>query len=185
MKVAYMRVSTVDQNEDRQREALSDCEKFFIDKISGKTKDRPQLTELLSFVREGDHVYVSSIDRLARSITHANELVNALKDKGVHITFIKENLHFANGDTNPMNELLFNMLASFAQFERSLINERCAEGRAVAKAAGKHMGRRSILNDEQKAQVVERVLNGDKISHIAKSFSVSRATVHNIVRAAK
>ena len=145
--VAYRRVSTTDQKTDRQ---LPD-EKFdkeYDDKASAKDVDRPALTALLDFVREGDIVVVHSIDRLARNLADLERLIEQLTGKGVTVEFRKESLTFSGG-SDAMQTLMLQMMGAFAQFERSMIRERQREGIAAAKAAGKHMGRPSGLDNKQ------------------------------------
>ena len=136
-RVGYIRVSTVEQNNQRQKELLStsgSINRFFEDKISGRTKtERPGLRECMAYVRDGDELVVSSIDRLARSLTDLRGLVDELTDKGVTVTFLHENLSFSKGATDPRADLMLGILGSFAEFERAIIRERQAEGIALAK----------------------------------------------------
>ena len=108
---------------------------MFTDKVSGSSADRPKLDRLLEHIRKGDEVHVHSIDRLARSLEHLTRIVRTINDKGASVVFHKEGLTFS-GEDSPLATLQLQMLASFAEFERALINERSAEGRAVAKAKG-------------------------------------------------
>ena len=123
--VGYIRVSTVEQNTIRQLEGIN-LDKVFTDKCSGKDTKRPQLLQLLSFVREGDTVYIHSMDRLARNLDDLRKLVGKLTSKKVKIQFIKENLIFT-GEDSPMSNLMLSVMGAFAEFERSLINERIRE----------------------------------------------------------
>ena len=123
--VGYIRVSTVDQNTERQLVGVP-LDKVFEDKVSGKDKNRPQLLSCLDYVREGDTLHVHSIDRLARSLQDLQELVNKLLEKGVVVRFHKENLTFQNhGTQDPFAKLLSQVLGSFAEFERNILRERC------------------------------------------------------------
>ncbi|WP_019026845.1 recombinase family protein [Colwellia piezophila] len=121
--VAYLRVSTTDQNLDRQ---LADIgitfDKTFEDKVSGSSMDRPALINMLDYVRSGDTLYVHSIDRLARNLGHLNEMVTSLTSKGISVVFHKESLTFTGNDS-PMNSLLLNLLGSVYQFERAIAKE--------------------------------------------------------------
>ena len=140
MKVAYVRVSTIEQNEARQMEALKDydIEKFFVEKVSGKNTARPEFLKMMDFVREGDTVYVSEWSRLSRSTMDLLNTVNNLNDKGVKIVSLKENF-----DTStPQGKLMLTLFAGLAEFERALILERQRDGIAIAKAQGKYTGRR-------------------------------------------
>jgi DNA invertase Pin-like site-specific DNA recombinase len=120
--VAYLRVSSVDQNEVCQLEGV-DLDKIFTDKASGKDAKRPQLEHLLSFVRERDTVFCHSMDRLARSLDDLRRIVLGLTERGVHDVFVKESLTFT-GEDSPMSNLLLSVMGAFAQFERELIRER-------------------------------------------------------------
>src|ERR1019366_2265740 len=138
-KIAYIRVSSVDQNTDRQIESIKaeSPDKVFTDKCSGKDTKRPQLAALLSYAREGDTILVHSLDRLGRNLDDLRKLVTDLNARGVAVQFIKENLIFSGDDSDSsLSKLIFNMLGSFAEFERSLIRERQREGIALAKKAG-------------------------------------------------
>ena len=136
--VGYIRVSTTDQNTSRQL-ATEQLDRVFEDKVSGKDRNRPKLQECLEYVREGDVLHVHSIDRLARSLQDLQDIVNQLLEKGVVVKFHKENLKFENhGTQDPLAKLLFQVLGSFAEFERNMIRERQREGIERAKAEGKY-----------------------------------------------
>jgi DNA invertase Pin-like site-specific DNA recombinase len=130
-RVGYIRVSPDEQNTDRQLDGVS-VDKTFIDKASGKGRDRPQLQALLDYVREGDTVVVHSMDRLARSLDDLRQLVRGLTDQGIRVEFVKESLTFTGEDT-PMANLLLSMMGAVAEFERALILERQREGIVKAK----------------------------------------------------
>jgi DNA invertase Pin-like site-specific DNA recombinase len=136
-KVAYIRVSTLEQNTARQVEAFKKAgvtlDKTFEEKISGKDTNRPQLQAMLDYVREGDVVYIESYSRLARNTRDLLNIVNELEGKGVHVHSMKEDF-----DTStPQGRLMVTFMQGIAQFERDLIKERQAEGIAVAKEQGK------------------------------------------------
>lgn len=182
--VAYIRVSSTEQNTDRQ---LSDTgiefDKVFEDKASGKNTDRPALQDMLGYVRDGDTVHVHSIDRLGRSLIDLKNLVTELNKDGVTVKFHKENLEFSSGKQNPMQTLMFDMLASFAEFERSIIKERQREGIDKAKAKG-------IYNKEKRKKVDYAELNkaiesGLSYRQVAEKFNVGVGTVDRAVKAAK
>ena len=179
--VCYIRVSSTDQNTDRQYEALPVTDKEFVEKASGSASDRPQLKAMLKYLREGDHVHVLSIDRLARNIVDLQQLVNTITGKGAMITFHQENMTFRKGSNEPTSEVMFNILESFAQFERSLIRERQREGIAAAKARGKKMGRPSKLTDKQKKAIVAKRRKGITPTKLAKEYGVSRGLIYNII----
>lgn len=178
--VGYIRVSTVEQNTIRQLEGIN-LDKVFTDKCSGKDTKRPQLLQLLSFVREGDTVYIHSMDRLARNLDDLRKLVGKLTSKKVKIQFIKENLIFT-GEDSPMSNLMLSVMGAFAEFERSLINERIREGVAIAKKAGKYKGRSKILNDDQVAEIKQMVADRYKKTDIANKFGISRNTLYRYIK---
>lgn len=121
-KIGYIRVSSYDQNINRQLEGFT-LDKVFVDKASGKDIHRPELENLKQFVREGDVVIVHSMDRLARNLDDLRQFVRNLTSKSVKIQFIKENLTFS-GEDSPLANLLLSVMGAFAEFERALIRER-------------------------------------------------------------
>lgn len=176
MRVGYIRVSSVDQNTNRQLEGVA-LDKTFTDKASAKNANRPALQEMLGFVREGDHVFAHSIDRLARNLVDLRTLINQLTGKGITVTFVKEGLTFS-GEANPMNTLMLSVMGALAEFERELIRERQREGIDAAKRVGKHLGRAKSLSKSDVAAIRERVASGASKSDLAKEFKVSRATLY-------
>ncbi|WP_405178685.1 recombinase family protein [Nocardia sp. NBC_01377] len=181
MRVGYIRVSTVDQNTVRQLDGI-EVERTFTDKASGKDTARPQLDELLAFVRAGDIVLVHSMDRLARNLDDLRRLVRLLTGKGVRVEFVKESLTFT-GEDSPMANLLLNVMGAFAEFERSLILERQREGIAAAKTRGAYTGRKPALTAEQAQQLRTRAGDGEPKSLLAREFGISRETVYAYLRA--
>ncbi|WP_063025176.1 recombinase family protein [Nocardia niwae] len=181
MRVGYIRVSTVDQNTVRQLDGI-DVERTFTDKASGKDTARPQLDELIAFVREGDTVIVHSMDRLARNLDDLRRLVRTLTGKGVRVEFVKESLTFT-GEDSPMANLLLSVMGAFAEFERALILERQREGIAAAKARGAYTGRKPALTTEQAHALRARAASGERKSILAREFGVSRETVYSYLRA--
>jgi DNA invertase Pin-like site-specific DNA recombinase len=180
--VAYIRVSSVQQNTDRQ---LVDVwrDKDFIEKVSAKnTEDRPQLKAMLEHVREGDTVVVHSMDRLARNTKDLLEIVETLKGKGVSIKFIKENLEFTAGTDNSMSNLLLSILGSVAQFERELMLERQREGIEAAKLKGLFKGRKRSLNREA---IMEDITNGLSVRKTATKHDIAVSSVSRIVKESK
>ena len=164
-RVGYIRVSTVEQNNQRQKELLNASgriDRFFEDKISGRTKTaRPGLVECMAYVRDGDELVVSSIDRLARSLTDLRGIVDELTGKGVTVTFLHENLAFAKDTTDPRADLMLGILGSFAEFER-YYPRAPGGGIALAKKAGKYKGRKPALSPQQVAEIKQRVLAGSR-----------------------
>jgi DNA invertase Pin-like site-specific DNA recombinase len=140
-RIGYIRVSSVDQNTERQDAQLAGLRlhRVFTDKVSGKDTNRPALKELQAYARTGDTVIVHSLDRLARNLDDLRKIVRDFTDQGIAVEFIKERLSFSN-DEVPMSKLLLSVMGAFAEFERSLIRERQREGIAIAKAAGAYLG---------------------------------------------
>lgn len=160
MKVFYARVSTEEQNEERQIQAAAECnaEKIYIDKQSGKDTNRPQLKEMLSFVREGDIIIVSDISRIARNTSDLLSIVNGLNEKGVSFKSLKESID----TTTPTGQFMLTVFAAMAQLERETILQRQKEGIAIAKAAGKYKGRKPLTIDDNKMrEVCGRWRNGE------------------------
>lgn len=179
--VGYIRVSSVDQNTERQLDGISP-DKVFTDKASGKDTNRPELQAAINYVREGDTLIVHSMDRLARNVEDMLRIVRELNSKGVSVVFVKENMNFAAGNDDPRSTLMFTMLAAFAQFERSLIKERQREGIAIAKAKGKYKGGTPKLNDAQVRALRYRVMSGVPKAQVAREYKISRKTVYQYIR---
>ena len=179
-RVGYQRVSTLDQNTERQLDGVA-VDKMFADKASGKDTNRPALDQVLDYVREGDTLVVHSMDRLARNLEDLRRIVRELTGQGVRVEFAKEGLAFT-GDDSPMNNLLLSMLGAVAEFERALILERQREGIAIAKAAGKYKGRKAALTPAQADEMRARLAAGESASRLATEYGVSRATVYNYTR---
>jgi len=179
MRVGYIRVSSFDQNTDRQLDKMA-LDKVFTDKVSGKSKDRPELKAMLEFVREGDEIVVHSMDRLARNLDDLRSLVKSLTQRGVKIEFVKENLIFT-AENSPMSNLLLSVMGAFAEFERDLIRERQREGIALAKHRGVYKGRKKSLNEEQ---IVELRLMAvtEKKTVVAKAFGICRHSVYEYLK---
>lgn len=180
--MGYGRVSSASQNEARQVEALSGCDRLFVDKASGKNAERPELTAALGYVREGDTLRVPSMDRLARNLDDLRSIVRGLTAKGVRVHFVKEGLTFT-GEDNAMSTLLLSMLGAVAEFERSLIRERQAEGIAIAKANGVYKGRTKALTAEQVTEARRRVSEGVAKAKVARDLGVSRQTLYTALSA--
>lgn len=186
MKIGYARVSTVGQDYETQREILEDngCEKIYKEKMTGtSTAQRTEFKKLLDHVRADDEVYITKIDRLARSITDLNKIVQQLTDKGVSVHFISEGMTFKPDDkASSMQTMMFNILGSFAQFERDLIVERTTEGRERAKKQGKHMGRPAKPKQDIKKALKlydEKAENKMSVTDISKVTGVPRSTIYH------
>lgn len=177
VRVGYRRVSTIDQNTERQLQGVS-VNKVFEDHASGRDTHRPALQQALEYLREGDVFVVHSLDRLARNLVDLRNIVTDLNGRGVTVEFRKENLTFSGND-DPTSVLWLNMLGAFAEFERSMILERQREGIALAKAAGKYRGTKQKLTEAQAAKLRRRHEAGEGASALAREFGISRASVYN------
>lgn len=142
MKVAYIRVSALDQNTARQEEAMKglEIEKMFKEKASGKNTERPELLNMIDFIREGDTVYIESFSRLARNTKDLLDLVDQIQKKRASIISLKEGFDL----TTPAGKMMLTMLGAIYTFERECLLERQAEGIAIAKEQGKYKGRKKI-----------------------------------------
>ena len=180
-RIGYIRVSTLDQNPDRQLEGAQ-VSKVFTDKASGKDMQRPQLDALLGYIREGDTLVVHSMDRLARNLDDLRCLVQQLTGRGVRIEFIKEGLTFT-GEDSPMANLLLSVMGAFAEFERELIRERQREGIALAKQRGAYRGRKPALSNAEATELRRRAEAREPKAALAREFGISRATLYEYLRA--
>ena len=179
-RIGYIRVSSVDQNVERQLEGVV-LDKEYIEKISAKNRKRPILSECLEYLRNGDQLHVHSIDRLARNLADLQNIITTLNEKGVSIHFHKEGLNFTGTD-NPMNKLMLQMMGAFAEFERNLIHERQAEGIASAKKKGVKFGKAPVLTHDQVEEIKTMVADRHSKTEIAKKFGVSRQTIYNVLK---
>jgi DNA invertase Pin-like site-specific DNA recombinase len=173
--VGYIRVSTIDQNTERQLEGVS-VDKVFEDKCSGKDTKRPQLQAMLEYVREGDTIIVHDISRMARNLKDLLALVEDLTNRGVAVTFKKEALTFT-GEANPMQDLMLSMLGAVYQFERSMMLERQREGVQLAKAAGKYKGGKTRVDT---AAIQAALDSGLSIRAVAEQLGVGVSTVQRV-----
>lgn len=177
--VGYIRVSSADQNQDRQLDGVP-LDKTFEDKSSGASRmQRPGLTACLSYLREGDVLHIHSIDRLARNLRDLQELVTDMTQRGIVVHFHRENLIFG-GNNSPMQTLLFQILGAFSQFERACIRERQQEGIAASKLKGKHMGRPAKLGKKEQEIILQRLRAGDIPSEIAQEYNVSVSSIYRV-----
>jgi DNA invertase Pin-like site-specific DNA recombinase len=180
--VGYARVSSVGQSLDVQNDKLSTygCEKVFADKKSGTTADRPQLKSCLTYLRAGDSLVITKLDRLARSTLHLTQLAEDLKVKDVDLIVLDQKI-----DTStPTGKLLFNMLASIAEFETEIRKERQLEGIAKAKSQGVAFGRKAKLSPEQVQQLARDRSSGIKIKDLMQMYGLSKASVYRLIEAA-
>lgn len=176
-RIGYIRVSTVDQNPERQLEGQS-LDKKFVDYASAFSVHRPQLQLMLEFIREDDNLYVHSMDRLARSISDLRKIVDIVVSKGCGVHFLKEGITI-DRNKNPVGILILQIMGAFAEFELSYIRERQREGIEIAKRAGKYKGRARKINATRMSMIYERLeKTRDSKSKIAKEFGVSRNTLY-------
>ncbi len=181
MRVAYIRVSTTEQNTARQEQTMKaqNIEKTFIEKISGKDTNRPQLKAMLDYVREGDTVIVDSYSRLARSTADLLNIVGELDRKGVHFVSLKENVD----TSSPSGRLMMTIFAGLAQFERETILERQREGIAIAKAEGKYRGRKPIDKPSNWDEVIKLWKDGEITARKAQEkLGLKPATFYRMVK---
>jgi len=183
-RIGYIRVSSEDQNPERQLEGES-LDRVFVERASGKDTKRPKLQEMMDYAREGDLVVVHSMDRLARNVDDLRQLVQTLTSDGIGVEFRKENLAFTGNDSS-MSHLMLTVLGAVAQFERDLIRERQREGIALAKARGVYRGRNKKLSPERASELVERAaVPGQCKATLAREFGISRETLYQYLRAVK
>lgn len=180
MKIGYVRVSTVEQNEARQVEALEKLgvEKIYIEKKSGKNLDRPELQEMLDFIREGDTVYVHDLSRISRSLTDLLSLVELLQKKKVHFISNKESVD----TTTPTGRLFLSIVGAINEFERTNLLERQREGIAIAKRVGKYKGRKARKLDNV-AELYNMWIRREKSkAEIARDYKISRPTLDRLFK---
>lgn len=182
MRIAYVRVSTIDQNEDRQIKALEkyNIGRWFKEKISAKDTNRPKLQEMLEFAREGDTIHIHDFSRLARSTKDLLDIVEQLNAKGIHLISNKENI-----DTStPTGKLMLTMIGAINEFERQNLLERQREGISAAKANGKYKGRKAISIDENTFTQLLTDYNSRKINKVtfAKKLQISRPTLNKLIK---
>lgn len=182
MRVAYVRVSTVEQNEARQIEALEKhgIEKWYIEKVSGKDTNRPKLKEMLASVVSGDTIFIHDFSRLARSTKDLLDIVEQLTQRGVHLVSNKENID----SSTPTGKLMLTMIAAINEFERQNLLERQSEGIAIAKREGKYKGRaKKSIDDKAFNKYYGKYQAGEITkSEFAKNIGVSRPTLDNILK---
>jgi DNA invertase Pin-like site-specific DNA recombinase len=186
-QVGYIRVSTIKQNPVRQlsNTQLDIC---FTDYASGKDTNRPKLQEMLNYIRDGDVIYVDSMDRLARNLADLRRIIKTITDKKAKIKLIKEGLEFTGDSSSPMSNLMLSLMGAFAEFEHSLIKERQMEGIAKAKARGVYdRPRKRRLSDAQVAEIKQRISQETETmkvnkTKLAKEFGISRETLYQYLK---
>ena len=176
-KIGYIRVSTVEQNEGRQIESLKTLgvERVFMDKLSGKDINRPELQKMIDYSRTNDIVYVESFSRLARNTKDLLTLVETLQDKGVNVISLKENFDTAT----PTGKLMLTMMGAINTFERDIMLQRQKEGIALAKKNGKYKGRAKVQRPANWIELVSLYQNRHKTATaLAKECEVSRPVIY-------
>lgn len=180
MKFGYMRVSTIDQNLDRQEQQLKDagCERLFFEKVTGVKRERPELNRMLEFLRPEDTVVVTDLTRLSRSTKDLIEITEQISHKGAHLKSLKESWL---DTTTAHGKMLFTIFAGIAQFERDLTSERTKEGIEAARKRGKHPGRPKT--DEEKIDYALYLLNqGMSRTDAAEKAGISRMTLYRKIQ---
>lgn len=181
-KIAYVRVSTREQNEERQVEALQKygIERWYTEKVSGKNTNRPELQKMLDYIREGDTVYIRDFSRLARSTQDLLKLVETFKEKGVTLVSNKE----AIDTSTATGKLMLTMIAAINDFERENLLERQAEGIAIAKREGKFKGGQVKAIDEATFTELYKQYSSRQINkrEFAERLHISRPTLNKLLR---
>ena len=184
MLIGYARVSTIEQNLDRQIDALKEAgvdeRNIYQEKVTGTKADRPELKRMLDMLREGDVVIISDLTRISRSTKDLLDIIEKVKTKGASIRSLKDTWLDTTSD-NPYNQFLLTVMSGLSQLERDLISQRTKEGLASARARGRNGGRPSKQNE--KGEVVRALANsGIRIVDIVKETGLSRSTVNRILR---
>jgi len=181
MNIAYVRVSTIEQNEARQTENLSkyNIDKWFTEKASAKDTNRPQLKEMIGFARQGDTVYIHDFSRIARSTSDLLNIVEQLTEKGIFLVSTKENI-----DTNtPTGKLMLTMIGAINEFERTNLLERQREGIAIAVQQGKYKGRKEVKIDNFPAHYARYKSREVNKAQLAEQLNISRPTLDKLIAA--
>lgn len=179
--IGYRRVSSTDQNLDRQLVDVS-LDEVFSDKQSGKDTNRPGLEDCIRYCRKGDTLHVHSMDRLARNLRDLQKMVEELNARQVTVNFHKENLIFAGGE-NPMQKLMLQIMGAFAEFERNMIRERQREGISAAQKRGVLIGSKPKLNPETEKEVASRARQpGANKKALSEEYGITRPTLYEILK---
>lgn len=176
MKIGYIRVSTPEQNPARQLEGVNVDIKFE-EYASAKNMQRPKLQEMLSYAREGDEVYIHSLDRAARNVGDARRIIEILNGKKVTVHFVKEQLSFKGLDS-PVSVLMLNILVSISEFERALMLERQKEGIAIAKKNGRYKGKKRKWHKDVAPRMLNMLNMGMGIAKLAEQLDITVPTVY-------
>ena len=182
-RIGYARVSSTGQSLEVQLSKLTDaaCDRIYQEKRSGKTADRPEFKACVSYLRDGDTLVITRLDRLARSVAHLAQLAERFQKESINLLVLDQSI-----DTSTSTgRLMFNMLASIAELETDLRSERQAEGIAKARENGVKFGRPNKVTDAMKAEIYSRRLSGAAIGQLAKEFSLSEATIYRAINTVK
>jgi len=182
-RIGYARVSSTGQSLEVQLSKLNNeaCDRIYQEKRSGKTADRPEFQSCMNYLREGDTLIITRLDRLARSVVHLAQLAARFQNENINLLVLDQSI-----DTSTSTgRLMFNMLASIAEFETDLRSERQAEGIAKAKENGVKFGRPNKVTDTLKTEIYLRRLSGATIGQLAKEFSLGEATIYRALNAVK
>lgn len=181
-KFGYARVSTLGQSTDHQENALKNagCDKILLEKFTGTKASRPRLDELREQLRPGDTVVITKLDRLGRSTKDLLHIVTEFEKQEINLVVLEQNIN----TSTPDGRLFFTLISAFAQFEAEIIAARTRDGLAAAKAMGRIGGRKSLLSETQKAQVVKFHVEGMQISKIAELFGVTRQVIYRVLEKA-
>lgn len=184
MKIKYVRVSSVNQNEDRQLDDASEYDLIYEEKVSGKSTDqRTELQNMLKALRKGDEVFTHSIDRLARNTLDLLSIIKEIKDKGCSITFIKEGWKFSADNENKIQELMMTIMGAIAQAERATIRERQLEGIAIAKRKGVYdKAHPTKLNKVIIQQIIDDRKAGMTERELMNKYHISKPTLYRYLR---
>ncbi len=183
MKFLYARCSTQQQNLDRQLTETEKYDRVYMEKVSAKSKDRPELQALLSNLRAGDQIEVHSLDRLARNLKDLLSIVEEIQRKGCSVYFLKENLKFEAGSTDPFQKMTLSLLGTFAEFERSILLERQKEGIAIAQAKGKYRKPHiKKLNPVDIERVRQDKADGMRPKDIIAKYKIGRSTLYEYLQ---
>lgn len=178
--IGYVRVSTTDQNPDRQLEGVS-VHKKFIDYASGSTMKRPELEKMMEYAREDDTIVIHSMDRLGRNIRDLRNIIDEMVSKGIKVHFVRENLLFSS-EKNSMSNLILMLFGAVAEFELEKLKERQREGIEQARKAGKYQGRKPSLNKE-KIEFMQQQLSQTRCTktQLARELGISRFTLYKYI----
>lgn len=179
MNIAYVRVSSIEQNESRQLEALQvhKIDKWFSEKVSAKDDNRPQLKAMIEFAREGDTIFIHDLSRIARNIKDLLNIVETMKSKGINLVSNKERIE----TSSPSGKLMVVMLAAFNDFERESILERQREGISIAKREGKYEGRKKIVIKEFEKYYLRYKNRELTKAQLCRELKISRPTLNKII----